>query len=481
MMRSAALTVLACAAIARGAAPPALLVEARLSQPLASHASRAGDRFQAVAATAVERDGLRMISPGTRLHGTVRQARTVGLGLARERASLVLELDAYELDGVRYPLKGVLRAVDNAREEVTREGKIRGVLSADNPQLLLHGLWRRPEGSLPHRSLFGLTGATGSVWTRYAMGPVGAAGLFAVRLAALHMPDPEIELPAGTGLVFAVDGFSADAPAAPAGKTPATEEGLAAWLGSQPYQLSKPNRTTAADIVNLAFLGSREDVERAFLAAGWSPADALNARTFRRAYKAYASMEGYPTAPASKLLYQQREPELVFQRSFNTIAMRHHVRIWSGGEAGGRQVWLAAATHDVGIKFSRREMSWTHKIDPEIDRERAKILGDLEFAGCLAEVSETRRPGVTRAVRQSNGIRTDGRVAVAEVWGCANPAEAAAGEAPRKRLNRAGRLARRVALETRHYLLRGNAGVFAWRATRHFRGGPPPASGIVEE
>ncbi len=62
-------------------------------------------------------------------------------------------------------------------------------------------------------------------------------------------------------------------------------------------------------------------------------------------------MSGYSTAPVSTLLYQDAEPTVVFQKSFNTIAKRHHIRIWRAGDFEGNEVWLGAATHDAGVGF----------------------------------------------------------------------------------------------------------------------------------
>ena len=36
-------------------------------------------------------------------------------------------------DGRRYPLEAALHTVSNAREEVTRDGRVRGILAADSP------------------------------------------------------------------------------------------------------------------------------------------------------------------------------------------------------------------------------------------------------------------------------------------------------------------------------------------------------------
>src|SRR5690242_21612463 len=47
----------------------------------------------------------------------------------------------------------------------------------------------------------------------------------------------------------------------------------------------------------------------------------------------------------------------------------------------GQPVWAVAATHDTGISFSQEDRTFIHKIDSQIDRERAKVVSDLLFTG----------------------------------------------------------------------------------------------------
>src|SRR5207302_1549854 len=89
----------------------------------------------------------------------------------------------------------------------------------------------------------------------------------------------------------------------------------------------------------------------------------------------------------SKMLYQQAEPDVVFQKSLNTITKRHHIRIWQVGEFDGNEIWLAAASHDFGVAFRAASMTITHKIDLRTDLERRKVINDIRFAGCAGQVS----------------------------------------------------------------------------------------------
>jgi hypothetical protein len=364
---------------------------------------------------------------------------------------------------MRYPFSARLVAVDNAREEVTDSGRIVGILAANSPHNLLRGFWHRPTPRLIPFSVIGLTGANGRLWAEYSLGPIGAAGLFAANQILFRLPEPEVLLPPGTDMLLSVTAFPATAPSFPRSESTELPDALSSWVAEQPYELKKPGGRNAADIINFAFTGTSEQLVQAFTSAGWFPADALTRRTFSLAYRSYSARKPYPTAPVSKLLYQSSEPDFVFQKSLNTIARRHHIRIWNAGRVADTEVWLGAATHDVGIGFDSGSASFVHKIEPRIDLERRKVANDLDFAGCAESIAYVDRPGAARVPGKIKGIVTDGRVAVVSLKECSAP-PASTAEINRPELSKASRFVRRLVLETRQYLFRNNAYYWAFRA-----------------
>jgi len=465
---SSPLRVIALLSVTGAAWCQSPVLEIRLISPLTSYGMPRGAPFQSVITAPVNVDGRLVLPAGTVVHGTVRRAVGVGMGLVHERATIDLDFHEYELaDGRRFPLRARLTSIDNARESVTEKGQIKGILAASNPQSFITGLWTRPTGDIVGRSLAGLTGASGRLFTEFSMGPIGAAALFAARLAIFRLPEPEIQLPPGTEMTAELTSLAEDAPAF-AGDVPAEiPEDLDEWLQNQPFIVKKPDGQIVSDIVNIAFIGSREQILTAFTAAGWSQPDRLSTRSFVRAYKAYTSQAGYAEAPVSKLLYLRDEPEFIFQKSLNTIAKRHHVRIWDA-ELNGQTIWLGAATQDNGIALSSRGTSFTHTIEPALDLERHKVLRDLGFAGCVESSGYVEREAAVRTAGARNRVESDGGAAVVWLRDCAAAEPRAdAPVMPRTPGSQLTRMARRTLLETRQYLLRGNAYYWAYRGLRY--------------
>ena len=441
--------------------PPTFQV--RLDVPLTSYSSPAGTAFTATVISPLEIDGQSIIPQGSLVRGSVRRASAVGFGLRHERAALELAFYEYQLaGGASYPLGARLQFIENAREQVDSRGRIKGVLAASSPQGLLRGIWYWPGEDFFSHSALGLTGAGGALWSHFSMGPIGAAGVLASRYVLFSLPEPEIQLPIGTELRLLATNVSDDAPRTPVLPDLGVSESLAFWLQTHSRVVTRPDGTPADDTINLAFIGEADDLQASFTAAGWVAAEPRNLHSLSTVYRAYNSMSGYSTAPVSMLLYQRAEPSVVFQKSFNTIAKRHHIRIWSAGSFEGQQVWLGAATHDAGVGFQLRSGTITHRIDPQTDGERQKVVTDLGFAGCSERVSLLER-SADSASALSAGIQTDGRMAVVWLQPCLrdasddNPPLPAPG-------SRGKRLARRFILETRQYFFRDNMYYWAIRA-----------------
>jgi hypothetical protein len=440
--------------------------QVRLDSQLSSF-TPAGTVFGATVISPLIVDGRVMIPSHSIVHGTVRKAAPVGLGVRRERAVIELEFHDYQLpDGETHDLDFQLQSIDNSREEVDKTGRINGALVADAPHKFLWGIWYWPSEAFWSHSPLGLTGASGVLFTRYAMGPFGAAGLMATRYVAFPLPDPEINLPAGTELrlrAMAVPDGPSTAPD-PEGEL---EDSVVARLRDAPAQVLKPDGKNGGDIINLAFVGDRDELRNAFAAAGWLPADPLNKYTFTRFARAFSTMGNYPTAPVSTLLYRGAEPALVFQKSLNTIARRHHIRIWSSDaiqansasrfadHGDGPAVWVGAATHDTGITAGAISTILTHTVDPHLDVERSKVVEDLKFAGCVANVSHFDRPELARQAQKEPGMITDGRLVVIELKPCFPGMSNEPLHAPPSK-STAAMIIRRVMLETRQYVFRDN-------------------------
>ena len=174
------------------------------------------------------------------------------------------------------------------------------------------------------------------------------------------------------------------------------------------------------DPLNVGLVGSAGEIVRAMHLAGWFPADAVTLRSGIGIVESVMLDRPYDRAPVSNLLYEGRKQDLAFEKPVGASASsRHHVRFWKILEAGveGRNVWLGAATLDSGVGLSKYTGQVTHRISPQVDKERNALLADLIQASVITELYQLSGLGPTANGRNGEGdwYVTDGEIRVAVI------------------------------------------------------------------
>jgi hypothetical protein len=182
-----------------------------------------------------------------------------------------------------------------------------------------------------------------------------------------------------------------------------------------PVQVYAEGGLVPADLLNVALIGDSISVVNAFHAAGWDLAARMSVRASLATFIRASANRGYAHQPVSALLLEGHAPDLVFERVTNTFSKRHHVRLWKWiSPVDGAPLWVASASHDVGIQYLKGRGHFTHRVDPVLDDERDKVADDLWAADCIAKRSDVARtlPSDLRVNDQRDHVTTDGRVIV---------------------------------------------------------------------
>ena len=193
-------------------------------------------------------------------------------------------------------------------------------------------------------------------------------------------------------------------------------------IDGHPALARSPRHTTTAqgrqgDAINVAFIGTEEELHRMFAAAGWYAADPITMETSIRIAADVVVHKPYAHAPVSDLYVWDRKQDAAFEQPVgDSPKQRHHVRFWCSREVDrqGEPLWLGAATYDERVELSRTTGGITHKIGPEIDRERNKLVNDTARAGVLDGYYWVDPFHKDRQGRNGGGdpYVTDGRLAV---------------------------------------------------------------------
>lgn len=171
------------------------------------------------------------------------------------------------------------------------------------------------------------------------------------------------------------------------------------------------------DPLNVALIGTENDVKRIMLAAGWYPADPLTLRSCLAIAADTVLKRPFDDAPVSNLYLFGRKEDLAFEQPVgNNPRKRHHVRFWRSEkrDPDGRPVWLGSATFDSRVGLSHTTGQITHHIDANVDAERDHLFDTLEATGDLSEVYSV--AGFHKKLKGRNGggdpWHTDGALRV---------------------------------------------------------------------
>ncbi len=374
----------------------------RLMDPVASYSSKPGTFIRAVLIQSPECGGGPVFPAGLEVDGQIVSVRKVGLGFLHDTAFVEVQFDhIVAADGTILPIASQLVEIDNARESV-RQGKIHGIRATNTPQ-------GRITSGLIHLPTFN---------------PYGDMGLIVYRLFTV-LPEPEIYLPPGTDLRLQLNVplYVGDQPELPRAsfEMDEYERGDVEML----LQNKSPRTTTSkdkdADVVNLLFLGSREQIDTAFRAAGWVNSDHNSPRSVYKQFCAFLTLSNYHTAPMSMQYLDGQPQDLTWQKSFNSYGKRDHVRLWQeSGTVLGHEAWLSAYTRETGAVLSVTNHKFIHHVDRNLDDGVNMLVRDLTLAGCVKSVRLMPRPELRQTFMNATGdeMRTDGTLTVVQLDNC---------------------------------------------------------------
>ena len=377
-------------------------IRVRLTAPISTYNAKVGDPVHAVVTEDVMCGDETIFPVGSSVAGSVLSVRKVGLGFRHETAALQIGFHGITaMPNQEVPIDAALAGIDNAREQVSN-GKIHGIRSTYTPQ-----------GRITSRLKYLPT------WNPYP-----DIGLLVFKATFPIFPEPEIYLPTATDLQLRLTG-PVTHPAVAAMHDAGDEAGLdRTQMNALVAEL--PQRTTtatlaSADLVNLVFIGTREQVQAAFTNAGWQTADAFNKHSFLLNFYAFLNNSGYAHAPMRPFLLEGESASMSWEKSLNSYARRDHLRVWQWPQSpAGETVWVSSSTHDVNARLSLKYREFVHHIDPAVDEERSKVIRDLNAAGCVKSVYLAPRRQVPNLTQNATGdmVKTDGAIAVVQMQNC---------------------------------------------------------------
>jgi hypothetical protein len=174
------------------------------------------------------------------------------------------------------------------------------------------------------------------------------------------------------------------------------------------------------DNTNFVVVGDEKTVLAAFEAAGWVQVDRAKEDAIVHGLLSVLNKEAYVELPMSELTLFGRVQDygLAHAEPIAVVSQRHHLRLWRAPfKADGQQLWVGAATHDIGFDRDQRNNGVTHKIDPDVDLEREFVKQSLDDTGLVASLAYVVPSKPSKEARTATGatFHSDGRMLVIQL------------------------------------------------------------------
>lgn len=380
-----------------GAFTPGTRIPIRFAQSLIGGRDRPGTVLEVQAMAPLEAGGCIVVPAFTPILGTVvasRPGRLFG-----RRGYLQLRFDSVlAAPGAWVPLSAALDSLEwAARSAWTAVG----------------GVQER------RRSIRGIVGTAGLAGIASAATGLGVLPVVAVTGLDLVLRGPRAEILAGErGTLRLTAPLLVPMPDRCERSETPPQSGPPPNVPSLPPRATSKGGDKGADPINLIVRGRGDAVDSALSRAGWLTAQRSTFGTLAREAEAVLLSRRDSVAPMSHEYYLGRMEDLRFERAGPSARTRHHVRFWQADSTG--TLWAAAATEDVGMLVSARARTVTHRIAPDVDRERDLLVGELLAGGCAILEGYVTLPG---AVKSGSGVAgqpfvTDARAAVLRIVHC---------------------------------------------------------------
>jgi hypothetical protein len=191
----------------------------------------------------------------------------------------------------------------------------------------------------------------------------------------------------------------------------------------------------ASDPLNVGIVATRRQLIDVMEKSGWYVADRHSIFNVGKMVLAILLGRSYVHAPVSSLYLFGRKQDIAFEIPVgSTPSTRHHIRFWAttferkkklsirsihwqhrrAHVFGDQLLWVGASSLDVGLTLIRHNLQISHMIDPDTDRERDLVVGQLKAQKLVKNVETIKLDNPYKLInRVINGsLHSDGQMAI---------------------------------------------------------------------
>ena len=169
-----------------------------------------------------------------------------------------------------------------------------------------------------------------------------------------------------------------------------------------------------AEPINIIVIGSKTNLNKAFINSGWFLIDELNFKTSFKIIDTVIHHKVYPQIPGIPVFWNTQPNSLGFGKPSpqDSISSRHHIHFWETQfiTPDNQSIWVGTAHFDEKIKTKFKIIMPFHSTEILVDKEREEIKNELGKNGFLKSSEKIDLTGLTYGAKKSgNSFLTDGK------------------------------------------------------------------------
>ena len=172
----------------------------------------------------------------------------------------------------------------------------------------------------------------------------------------------------------------------------------------------------AAEPINMIFVGTKEDINNAFIKSDWYLLDGPSLKSYSKIITSLLFDQAYPTTPGLPVFWDTEPSQFAYGKPTTpkSISSREHIHFWKTDfiTQDHQNIWVGTAHFDEAIKKKFGIIMPFHTTEIKVDNERESIKNELEKNGFIQKAEKIDLTGLSYGIKRGSGnsFLTDGQV-----------------------------------------------------------------------
>lgn len=180
-------------------------------------------------------------------------------------------------------------------------------------------------------------------------------------------------------------------------------------------KVSESITAKAAEPINIIFVGTKSELDNAFIQSGWYLLDNPSIKSYSQILTSLVFKKSYPQTPGLPVFWNTKPCDFAYGKpeSLNSISARQHIHIWNTNfETENHQsIWVGTAHFDQEIQKKFGIIMPYHHTNLKVDDERESIKNELDKNNFVEKFEKIDLTGIMYGAKKGSGndFLTDGQ------------------------------------------------------------------------